>query len=118
MGRKILLVTTDQQRYDTLGCNGGTLARTPVVDALAALGCTVEAETNAGMYVWATLPHDLDAMSVADELLKQGHLLAPGDLFSLSKRARSQMRFNVSRTLDSPALPALARAIEARKGGA
>ena len=33
MGRKILLVTTDQQRYDTLGCNGGTLARTPVVDA-------------------------------------------------------------------------------------
>ena len=26
MGRKILFVTTDQQRYDTLGCNGGTLA--------------------------------------------------------------------------------------------
>ena len=23
MGRKILFVTTDQQRYDTLGCNGG-----------------------------------------------------------------------------------------------
>ena len=38
MGRKILLVTTDQQRYDTLGCNGGTLARTPVVDGLAAEG--------------------------------------------------------------------------------
>ena len=38
MGRKILLVTTDQQRYDTLGCNGGTLSRTPVVDGLAAGG--------------------------------------------------------------------------------
>jgi arylsulfatase A-like enzyme len=38
MGRKILFVTTDQQRYDTLGCNGGTLARTPVVDRLAATG--------------------------------------------------------------------------------
>ncbi len=38
MGRKILFVTTDQQRYDTLGCNGGTLARTPVIDALAAAG--------------------------------------------------------------------------------
>ena len=36
--RKILFVTTDQQRYDTLGCNGGALARTPVVDALAAAG--------------------------------------------------------------------------------
>jgi arylsulfatase A-like enzyme len=42
MGRKILFVTTDQQRYDTLGCNGGTLARTPVVDALAASGLRYE----------------------------------------------------------------------------
>lgn len=38
MGRKILFVTSDQQRYDTLGCNGGTLSHTPVVDALAAAG--------------------------------------------------------------------------------
>ena len=38
MGRKILFVTTDQQRFDTLGCNGGALSRTPVVDALAAAG--------------------------------------------------------------------------------
>ena len=42
MGRKILLVTTDQQRYDTLGCNGGALARTPVVDGLAARGVRYE----------------------------------------------------------------------------
>ena len=38
MGRNILFVTTDQQRYDALGCNGGTVARTPVVDRLAAEG--------------------------------------------------------------------------------
>jgi arylsulfatase A-like enzyme len=38
MGRKILFVTTDQQRYDALGCNGGQVARTPVVDALADSG--------------------------------------------------------------------------------
>ena len=38
MARSILLVTTDQQRYDSLGCNGGTIARTPTVDALAARG--------------------------------------------------------------------------------
>jgi arylsulfatase A-like enzyme len=38
MGRKILFITTDQQRYDTLGCNGGTVGRTPVIDALAARG--------------------------------------------------------------------------------
>ncbi len=38
MGRKILFITTDQQRYDGLGCNGGAIARTPVADALAAAG--------------------------------------------------------------------------------
>jgi arylsulfatase A-like enzyme len=42
MGRKILFVTTDQQRYDTLGCNGGTIARTPVADGLAAAGIRYE----------------------------------------------------------------------------
>ena len=38
MGRKILFITTDQQRYDALGCNGGAIARTPVIDRLAAHG--------------------------------------------------------------------------------
>ncbi len=38
MGRKILFITTDQQRYDALGCNGGAIARTPVIDRLAAQG--------------------------------------------------------------------------------
>jgi arylsulfatase A-like enzyme len=35
VGRKILLITTDQMRYDALGCNGGEVARTPVLDGLA-----------------------------------------------------------------------------------
>jgi arylsulfatase A-like enzyme len=38
MGRKILFITTDQMRYDALGCNGGTIARTPCLDALSAAG--------------------------------------------------------------------------------
>jgi arylsulfatase A-like enzyme len=38
VGRKILFITTDQQRYDALGCNGGVVARTPVLDRLAAGG--------------------------------------------------------------------------------
>src|ERR1700741_2269704 len=46
MGRKILFITTDQQRYDALGCNGGTIARTPVVDALAAGGVRYERAYN------------------------------------------------------------------------
>jgi hypothetical protein len=35
MGRKILFITTDQQRYDSLGCNGNRICRTPAIDALA-----------------------------------------------------------------------------------
>ena len=38
MGRNILLITTDQMRFDALGCNGGEVARTPVIDSLAASG--------------------------------------------------------------------------------
>jgi arylsulfatase A-like enzyme len=46
MGRKILFVTTDQQRFDALGCNGGTIARTPRIDALAAQGLNYQRAHN------------------------------------------------------------------------
>jgi arylsulfatase A-like enzyme len=46
MGRKILFITTDQQRYDSLGCNGGTIARTPVVDGFAVNGVRFERAYN------------------------------------------------------------------------
>ena len=42
MGRKILFITTDQQRYDALGCNGGAIARTPNIDALSKAGITFD----------------------------------------------------------------------------
>jgi arylsulfatase A-like enzyme len=45
-GRNILFITTDQQRYDSLGCNGGTIARTPVADRLAAEGVRYERAYN------------------------------------------------------------------------
>jgi arylsulfatase A-like enzyme len=46
MGRKILFITTDQQRYDALGCNGGRVARTPVADRLAASGINYRRANN------------------------------------------------------------------------
>jgi arylsulfatase A-like enzyme len=92
MGRKILFVTTDQQRYDTLGCNGGTLARTPVVDRLAATGVRYERAVAqsvvcmpsrstilTGQYpsthgVWMNgVPLPLDAPSVAQTLHDLGY---------------------------------------------
>lgn len=38
----LLLITTDQQRYDTLACNGNALVQTPVIDQLAAEGFRFE----------------------------------------------------------------------------
>ena len=92
MGRKILLVTTDQQRYDTLGCNGGTLARTLVVDALAAQGIRYERAIPQSVVcmpsrstiltgqhptthgVWMNgVPLPVDAPSVADVLHEAGY---------------------------------------------
>ena len=95
MGRKILLVTTDQQRYDTLGCNGGTLAPTPVVDGLAAEGIRFErahpqsvvcmpsrSTILTGQHpsthgVWMNgVPLPVDAPSVADLLHRAGYRTA------------------------------------------
>ena len=36
--RNILLITTDQMRYDALGCNGGQVANTKNIDKLSADG--------------------------------------------------------------------------------
>lgn len=37
-GRNVLFITVDQQRYDALGVNGGRVAKTPTLDALARSG--------------------------------------------------------------------------------
>lgn len=94
MGRKILFVTTDQQRFDTLGCHGG-IARTPVVDRLARQGIdyqravpqsvvcmpsrstiiTGQHPTTHG--VWMNgVPLPADAPSIAAELQRAGYRTA------------------------------------------
>ncbi len=95
MGRKILFVTTDQQRYDTLGCNGGLLSRTPVVDRLASEGLRYERAVPQSVVcmpsrstmltgqhprthgVWMNgVPLPVDAPSVAAELHRAGYRTA------------------------------------------
>ena len=95
MGRKILFVTTDQQRYDSLGCNGGTVARTPVADRLAAEGINYRRAMNqnvvcmparstmiTGQYVrthgvYANgVPLPADAPSIASHLHEHGYRTA------------------------------------------
>ncbi len=94
MGRKILFVTTDQQRHDTLGINGG-IARTPVIDKLARQGIRYErchpasvvcmpsrASMLTGQYpsrhgAWMNgVPLAIDAPSVAESLKDVGYATA------------------------------------------
>lgn len=44
--RNILFITTDQMRFDALGCNGGSIARTPNIDQLANNGINYQRAHN------------------------------------------------------------------------
>ena len=95
MGRKILFITTDQMRYDALGCNGGRIARTPVIDRLAREGINYRRAHNQNVVcmparatmltgqhvrthcVWMNgVPLPVDAPSVARELSEAGYRTA------------------------------------------
>ena len=92
MGRKFLLITTDQQRYDGLGCNGGGFAKTPVIDGMASAGIVFRQARNqcavcmparctilTGQYVGKHgvtsngIPLPVDHPSVVHELKRHGY---------------------------------------------
>ena len=117
MGRNILFITTDQQRYDALGCNGGTVARTPVVDRLAAAGIRYERAVNqntvcmparstilTGQYVRSHgvvangIPLPLDAPSVAAHLAE-----AAGYRTALQGKAHFEPAFDPQDTFEENA---------------
>ncbi|WP_322060753.1 PLP-dependent aminotransferase family protein [Paraburkholderia sp. J63] len=79
---------------------------------LAAAGVTAWTRPQAGMLVWAQLPDGLDAARVAREALAQGVVLAPGNVFSVSRGAGSFLRFNVSQCNRPKVYETLQRAME------
>ena len=60
------------------------------------LGLKPWGQPQAGLYVWAELPDQLDAAAIAREGLAQDVLFAPGNVFSAAGSSRSYMRFNVA----------------------
>jgi DNA-binding transcriptional MocR family regulator len=78
---------------------------------LAAIGCSFATPETAGMYLWGSLDHKVDAMTVARTMFDTDYLMAPGRFFSLTETFRSYMRFNVAATFQSPAVKALRAAI-------
>ncbi|WP_156481292.1 PLP-dependent aminotransferase family protein [Herbaspirillum rubrisubalbicans] len=91
-------------------------ARPRLMAALEALGIVLQHRPDAGLYLWGRLPGDLNAMEVAERMLANGYLTAPGPVFSSGEAARSHMRFNVASS-DDDALRALSSVLERSASG-
>lgn len=63
---------------------------------LKKLGITPWMKPQGGMFLWVRLPDGLDSAKVSHEALKEGVVLAPGNVFSLSQTAEPYLRFNVA----------------------
>jgi DNA-binding transcriptional MocR family regulator len=83
--------------------------REAVVGQLSAIGVTLDHKPNSGMFLWGHLGSGVDSFSIARAMLEDGHLTAPGSVFSAETRHNEYMRFNVGMTFNSPAIAELAK---------
>ncbi|MFZ3017747.1 MAG: PLP-dependent aminotransferase family protein [Gallionella sp.] len=60
------------------------------------LGIVPWMKPQGGMFLWVRLPHGLDSAKVSRKALREGVVLAPGNVFSLGQTASPFMRFNVA----------------------
>ncbi|RWF76380.1 MAG: PLP-dependent aminotransferase family protein [Mesorhizobium sp.] len=67
---------------------------------LKAIGITPWIDQPAGMFLWCSLPEDVDAAEMARRALSANVVLAPGNAFSLSQTASRFLRFNVAQSAD------------------
>ncbi len=74
--------------------------RDRVRQQLAKLDIVPWIDPRAGLYLWCTLPDNLDSAAVAREALSHQIVLAPGNAFSLSQNFSNYMRFNVAQSYD------------------
>ncbi|UIJ72526.1 PLP-dependent aminotransferase family protein [Aurantimonas sp. HBX-1] len=70
--------------------------RKDAVAALAGLGIAPWTLPRGGFTLWCRLPDGQDAADMARLALRQGVVLAPGNVFSVAQTAPDMMRFNVA----------------------
>ena len=86
-------------------------ARREAGGRLKALGIAPWIEPRGGFTLWCRLPEGCDAAALARAGLREGLVLAPGNVFSVSQTAAGFMRFNVAQMTDPRVYEALARAM-------
>jgi DNA-binding transcriptional MocR family regulator len=87
---------------------GETLVR------LEALGFRSWHEPKGGMFLWMTLPDGLDSAEVARRALAENVVLAPGNVFSVTRSAASHMRFNVAQSRSGRLFTVLEKVLSSR----
>lgn len=65
---------------------------------LKAIGIVPWIQPRAGMFLWCELPEGIDAAGIAQELLAENIVIAPGNAFSSSRSAGRFVRFNVAQS--------------------
>lgn len=84
----------------------------PVAERLAALGIQAWMQPRGGMFLWCGLPGGVDALELSRRALEHRIVLAPGNVFSLSKSAGSSLRFNVAQSGDPRLFDVLGRLLK------
>lgn len=96
----------DSLRNRLAEATGHTLQR------LEKLGISPVMEPKGGIFLWVNLPPGLDSALISREALRNGVVLAPGNVFSLSQTATSFLRFNVAQSLAPRIYEVLAQAMD------
>lgn len=86
-------------------------ARRDAAARLAPLGIEPWLTPRGGFQLWCRFPEGIDTGPVAQRCMAEGVILAPGDVFSVSRACGGFMRFNVTQMEDPRILETLARAM-------
>ena len=86
-------------------------ARRQAIDRLAPLGLEPWIVPRGGFFLWCRLPDGQDSASIARRCMRDGVVLAPGNVFSVSQSAGAFLRFNVAQSADERVFAALAAAM-------
>lgn len=87
-------------------------ARESAAERLAGLGIVPWLMPKGGFYLWCRLPKGQDSAALAQRAVKDGVILAPGNVFSVSQSAGAFLRFNVAQMSDPRVFGVLRAALQ------
>jgi DNA-binding transcriptional MocR family regulator len=90
-----------------------TKLRRRATDKLRDLGMEPWVTPRGGFHLWCRLPNGQDSADVGRAALKDGVVLAPGNVFSISESASQFLRVNVAQSTDPRVWEVMRRAIDA-----